>query len=152
MAVPPLELAALFSPLPDPGISVTLASAGGVDKSFYDPASGQTISLGALEGLVIALIGGTGPEGMGLALRLAQAGERIIIGSRSEARARAAADKIRARLPHADIRGAENVSAAREADVIIVTVPYEAHRETLESAPRSHRRKAPDRRCGTPEA
>jgi len=82
---------------------------------------------------VIALIGGTGPEGMGLALRLAQAGERIIIGSRSEARARAAADKIRARLPHADIRGAENVTAAREAEVIIVTVPYEAHKETLES-------------------
>ena len=82
---------------------------------------------------MIALIGGTGPEGMGLALRLAQAGERIIIGSRSEARARAAADKISARLPEADVRGAENVTAAREAEVIIVTVPYEAHKETLES-------------------
>jgi 8-hydroxy-5-deazaflavin:NADPH oxidoreductase len=81
---------------------------------------------------VIALIGGTGPEGMGLALRLAQAGERIIIGSRSEARARAAADTIRVRLPQADVRGAENAAAAREADVIIVTVPYEGQKETLE--------------------
>jgi NADPH-dependent F420 reductase len=81
---------------------------------------------------VIALIGGTGPEGIGLALRLAQAGERIIIGSRSEARARAAADKIRARLPQADVRGAENAAAAREADVIIVTVPYEGQGQTLE--------------------
>jgi NADPH-dependent F420 reductase len=69
---------------------------------------------------------------MGLALRLAQAGERIIIGSRSEARGRAAADKIRARLPQADVRGAENAAAAREADVIIVTVPYEGQIETLE--------------------
>ena len=82
---------------------------------------------------MIALIGGTGPEGMGLALRLAQAGERVIIGSRSEVRGRAAADKIKARLPHADVRGAENAAAAREAEAIIVTVPYEAHRETLES-------------------
>lgn len=81
---------------------------------------------------MIALIGGTGPEGMGLALRLAQAGERIVIGSRSEARARAVADKIRARLPQADVRGAENAAAAREADVIILTVPYEGHKEMLE--------------------
>jgi len=63
---------------------------------------------------------------------LAQAGERIIIGSRSEARARAAADKIRARLPQADVRGAENAAAAQEADVIIVTVPCEGQEETLE--------------------
>jgi len=81
---------------------------------------------------VIALIGGTGLEGMGLALRLAQAGERIIIGSRSEARAREAADRVKARLPQADVRGAENAAAAREADVIVVTVPYEGHQETLE--------------------
>ena len=82
---------------------------------------------------MIALIGGTGPEGMGLALRLAHAGERIVIGSRSETRAREVVDKINARLPHADVRGAENAVAAREADVIIVTLPYEGHRETLES-------------------
>ncbi len=81
---------------------------------------------------MIGIVGGTGPEGIGLALRLAQAGERIIIGSRSEARGRAAADKIKARLPQADVRGAENAQAAREADLIIVTVPYEGHRETLE--------------------
>jgi len=81
---------------------------------------------------VIGIVGGTGPEGIGLALRLAQAGERIIIGSRSEARGRAAADKIKACLPQADVRGAENAQAARESDVVIVTVPYEGHRETLE--------------------
>jgi hypothetical protein len=80
---------------------------------------------------VIGIVGGTGPEGIGLALRLAQAGERIIIGSRSEARGRAAAGKIKARLPQADVRGAENAQAAREADLVIVTVPYEGHRETL---------------------
>jgi NADPH-dependent F420 reductase len=82
---------------------------------------------------MIAFIGGTGPEGIGLALRLALAGERIIIGSRSEARGQAAAAKIKARLPQADVRGAENAAVVREADVIIVTIPFEGQKETLES-------------------
>ncbi len=82
---------------------------------------------------MIAFIGGTGPEGMGLALRFALAGEQIIIGSRSEARGQAAAAKIKARLPQAEVRGAENAAAIQEADVVIVTIPFEGQRETLES-------------------
>lgn len=82
---------------------------------------------------VIALIGGTGPEGRGLALRLAAAGETVIIGSRSAERARAAAERVRAALPHADVRGADNESAARESEILIVTVPYEGQKPTLEA-------------------
>ncbi|MDI6857775.1 MAG: NADPH-dependent F420 reductase [Dehalococcoidia bacterium] len=82
---------------------------------------------------VIAIIGGTGPEGRGLALRFAAAGESVIIGSRSAERGRAAAQKVRAALPHADVRGADNRSAAREGEIIVVTVPYEGQRPTLEA-------------------
>lgn len=82
---------------------------------------------------VIAIIGGTGPEGRGLALRLAAAGAMVIIGSRSAERGRAAAEQVRAALPLADVRGADNRSAAREGEILIVTVPYEGQKPTLEA-------------------
>jgi NADPH-dependent F420 reductase len=81
---------------------------------------------------MIALIGGTGPEGKGLALRFAAAGEIVMIGSRYKERALAAAEEVRRRVPDAWVRGALNRRAAREADVIVVTVPFEAHLRTLE--------------------
>ena len=90
-------VAALFSLLPAPNIQVPWPLSA--DKSFYDPASRLAIFPATAEAQVIGIVGGTGPEGIGLALRLAQAGERIIIGSRSEARGRAAADKIRHACP-----------------------------------------------------
>lgn len=75
----------------------------------------------------IAILGGTGREGTGLALRWAASGEEVIIGSRDEGRAAAAAERLNRTLGQASIRGASNRAAAEEADVVVVTVPYAAH-------------------------
>ena len=71
----------------------------------------------------IAILGGTGKEGFGLALRWARAGETIIIGSRDAARAQESADKIKTRASQSKISGADNIAAASAADVIVLTVP-----------------------------
>jgi 8-hydroxy-5-deazaflavin:NADPH oxidoreductase len=83
-----------------------------------------------VSGLSIGILGGTGDQGKGLARRFALAGHQVIIGSRSAERARQAAESLDAGLP---VRGAENPVAAREADVVIVAVPYDGHRSLLES-------------------
>ncbi|MBN8479308.1 MAG: NADPH-dependent F420 reductase [Burkholderiales bacterium] len=80
----------------------------------------------------IAVLGGTGNEGGGLALRWAKAGHRVIIGSRDEARARAAAAGITARLGSGDVTGASNRAAAAAAGVIVLTVPHAAQRATVQ--------------------
>jgi 8-hydroxy-5-deazaflavin:NADPH oxidoreductase len=72
----------------------------------------------------IAVLGGTGPEGIGLALRWARAGETVIIGSRDAQRAKEAAAKIKARVPDAKISGDENSAACGAADVIVLTIPF----------------------------
>ena len=75
----------------------------------------------------IAIIGGTGPAGMGLALRWVRAGETVIIGSREEGRAKAAAEAIKRRVgDQARITGMENSPACAEADILVLTVPFEA--------------------------
>lgn len=82
----------------------------------------------------IAIIGGTGKEGKGLAYRWAKAGYSIIIGSRSVEKANAAADELSQILPAgALVKGLENPAAAGEADLVVLTVPYTAHVSTLES-------------------
>ncbi len=73
----------------------------------------------------IAVLGGTGPEGLGLAARLAQIGESILIGSRSAERADEAARNLRSKLPPASIVGLPNAKAAAEADVVVLAFPYE---------------------------
>lgn len=78
----------------------------------------------------IAIVGGTGPEGSGLALRWAQAGETVIIGSRDAGRAAAAADEIRPRCT-GKISGMENKAACEPVEIVVLTVPFEAHAETL---------------------
>ncbi len=80
----------------------------------------------------LAFLGGTGPEGKGLALRLARAGEAVIIGSRDAERARAAAEQLLAVGDGVRINGADNLEAASQAEVIFLTVPYEAQRPLLE--------------------
>ena len=79
---------------------------------------------------VIAVLGGTGPEGFGLALRWAQAGETIIIGSRDPKRAQAAAEKIKQKT-NAQVSGEENSAACAAADLIVITVPFEGHAALL---------------------
>ena len=76
----------------------------------------------------IGVLGGTGDQGRGLARRFATAGLKVVIGSRSAERAAAAA----AGLPDG-VRGADNSTCAREADVVIVAVPWEGHAELLAS-------------------
>ena len=81
---------------------------------------------------MIGFLGGTGPEGRGLALRLALAGEGVIIGSRDGGRATAAADEVAGLAPGAVVEGALNEDAAARADVVFVAVPYSAQRSTIE--------------------
>jgi len=83
-----------------------------------------------VSGLTIGILGGTGDQGKGLARRFALAGHQVIIGSRKAERAQQAADDLDEGLP---VRGAENPRAASEADVVIVAVPWEGHKATLES-------------------
>ena len=80
----------------------------------------------------IAVLGGTGPQGSGLALRWTRAGEQIIIGSRDAARAQQAAEKIRLRAGgQAKITGMENAAACGASDLLVLTVPFEGQAELL---------------------
>jgi NADPH-dependent F420 reductase len=80
----------------------------------------------------IAILGGTGREGSGLALRWAQAGYAVVIGSRESEKAQRVAGELNERLGRDGIRGMANAEAARQADIAALTVPYSAHRKTLE--------------------
>ncbi len=89
----------------------------------------------------IAIIGGTGAEGFGLALRWAQAGETVIIGSRDAQRAREAAEKIKQNAgANAKVSGDENVAACSAADLVVLTVPFESHAAILKQLKPSLRR------------
>ncbi|MGH9865864.1 MAG: prephenate dehydrogenase/arogenate dehydrogenase family protein, partial [Candidatus Acidiferrales bacterium] len=80
----------------------------------------------------IAIVGGTGAEGMGLALRWARAGESVIIGSRDAQKAREAAAQIAAHTGLAgDIDGAENAEAVAKASVVVLAVPFSGHAALL---------------------
>lgn len=80
----------------------------------------------------IAILGGTGPAGLGLALRLARAGESVIIGSRSAERAQEAANQIKPKIGGpAEITGAENSAACAATDLLILTVPFEGQAALL---------------------
>jgi len=80
-----------------------------------------------VDGLVVAVLGGTGEQGRGLARRWAAAGLRVVLGSRDADRAAAAAEA----LP-GEVSGASNADAARAGDVVVVAVPWDGHRELLE--------------------
>ncbi len=81
----------------------------------------------------IAVLGGTGKEGSGLALRWANAGHEVIIGSRDPEKARRVAEELNLALGSERIRGTDNLSAAQEAEVVVLSVPYAAHKDTLSS-------------------
>ena len=79
----------------------------------------------------IAVLGGTGKEGSGLALRWAHAGHPIVIGSRSRQRAAEAAAAINARIGADRAEGADNMAAAAAGEIVVLTVPYAAQLSTL---------------------
>jgi len=73
----------------------------------------------------IAILGGTGDQGLGLALRFAKAGRPVVIGSRKLERAQAAADEVRAAVPGAGVEGLDNADAVGKAPIVILSVPFE---------------------------
>ncbi|MEU0034894.1 NADPH-dependent F420 reductase [Streptomyces sp. NPDC006333] len=81
-----------------------------------------------VSGLVVGVLGGTGPQGKGLAYRLARAGQKVIIGSRAAERAQAAAGEL-----GNGVEGADNAECARRSDLVIVAVPWDGHGKTLEA-------------------
>ena len=79
----------------------------------------------------IPIIGGTGALGYGLAVRLARAGQQIVIGSRKPERAEEAAGRLREAVPGAEVEGLENGDAAKRGPIVFLTVPFRAQSETL---------------------
>lgn len=84
--------------------------------------------------MTIAIIGGTGPQGQGLALRFAKAGQPVALGSRDGARAAQIAAALNERLGTSLITGMDNIAATGAADeIVILAVPFSAHNATLEA-------------------
>ena len=83
-----------------------------------------------LEGVTVAVLGGTGPQGRGLVRRWAGAGIPVLVGSRSAERAAATAAEL-AGATGGDVRGLSNEDAAAAADVVVVAVPYDGHADLL---------------------
>jgi len=81
----------------------------------------------------VAILGGTGTEGTGLALRWARAGHRVLIGSRDAARAGDRARELARALPGGVFEGRTNEAASREGDLVVVAVPHAGHRALLEA-------------------
>lgn len=83
--------------------------------------------------VTVGVLGGTGPQGRGLALRWAKAGIPVIIGSRRTERAEATAEELRAKSGVEHVTGAGNAGCAAQAAVVLVAVPWEGHDELLTS-------------------
>lgn len=84
--------------------------------------------------MTIAVLGGTGKEGRGLAYRWAKAGYRVLVGSRTPQKAVTAASELMEMLEgSSSLVGTSNREAAELANIVVLTVPYAAHHETLES-------------------
>ena len=89
--------------------------------------------MGELDSNAIAILGGTGDQGLGLALRFVKAGRPVVIGSRVEERALTAAEQIRRAVPDADVSGFENSVATPKARIVILSVPFEHMASTVKS-------------------
>ena len=82
--------------------------------------------------MTIAVLGGTGAEGSGLAIRWANAGHAVILGSRNAEKAATAAQVLNAKLGSDRVRGMDNRAATAAADVVVLAVPYSAQKPTVE--------------------
>jgi len=96
--------------------------------STSTPPAASAHDLPAVDSLVVGVLGGTGEQGRGLARRWALAGQQVVVGSRSPERAETAASE----LGHG-VRGLGNAACAAASDVVLVAVPWDGHRELLES-------------------
>jgi NADPH-dependent F420 reductase len=81
----------------------------------------------------IAIIGGAGDLGQGLALHWAKAGQSVVLGSREEKKAQDAAARIKAAIPDADVAGLENAQAAAQGTIVILAVPFSAQAGIIKS-------------------
>jgi NADPH-dependent F420 reductase len=81
----------------------------------------------------LAFVGGTGPEGLGLAMRLARAGHHVAIGSRSTERGEEGAAKVREAVAGANATGGANADILADAEVVFLTFPYSGQQATLEA-------------------
>jgi NADPH-dependent F420 reductase len=97
---------------------------------IQDIVSDQTGGV-AVTSYTIAVIGGTGPQGKGLAYRWAGHGHKVVLGSRSAERAETAAAEIRERVPDASVSGTANADALEGADVVVLAVPFAGHDELV---------------------
>ena len=98
-----------------------------------DATSSAPLGLPDVAGQVVGVLGGTGEQGRGLAFRLASVAQSVIIGSRSEERASDAAQQLNALVSSPVVRGSDNATCARDADVVIVAVPWDGHQALLTS-------------------
>ncbi|WP_033442682.1 NADPH-dependent F420 reductase [Saccharothrix sp. NRRL B-16314] len=83
--------------------------------------------------LTVGVLGGTGAQGKGLALRWAKAGLKVVIGSRNAERAEAAAEEVREQAGVGHVSGADNEGCAAQADVVLIAVPWDGHADTVAS-------------------
>lgn len=81
--------------------------------------------------VTLGVVGGTGKEGAGLAARWARSGYRVVLGSRDAAKAQQKAEELNSTLGSGIVSGADNLSAVQQADIVVISVPYEAHSATL---------------------
>lgn len=81
----------------------------------------------------IAILGGTGDQGLGLALRFCRSGRKVIIGSRKAERAVEAAEDVRGQIDGADVEGMGNEEATAAAEIVILSVPFEHTVSTVKS-------------------
>jgi hypothetical protein len=88
--------------------------------------------MAGLDAVTVAVLGGTGPQGRGLVRRWAAAGLSTVIGSRDAERAAGVAADL-AEATGGDVRGLSNADAAADADVVVVSVPYDGHADLLRS-------------------
>ena len=87
----------------------------------------------------IAILGGTGDQGLGLALRFAKAGRTVVIGSRKPERAEQAAAEVIEAVPGANVTGLGNSEACERAEVVIISVPFEHTASTVKGIKESLR-------------
>src|SRR4051794_3307967 len=110
---------------------------GRVAPDCPEPGEGRSVTDGrTVEELVVGVLGGTGPQGRGLAVRFAAAGQRVLLGSRDADRAAKVATEVAARAAtaggiEASVRGGDNADVAGAADLVIVAVPFDGHAATL---------------------
>lgn len=93
----------------------------------------RSVAVPAEKANAIAILGGTGDQGLGLALRFTRAGRPVVIGSRRLERAHKAAEEVRQAVPGASVEGLENPDASRKAPIVILSVPFEHCASTVKA-------------------